>query len=57
MITQAGQKIFVITADKRLYHELRLKAKTYSREEYLELIEFLAKCNFDIIINPREIVE
>jgi len=44
-------------ADKRLYHELRLKAKTYSREEYLELIEFLAKCNFDIIINPREIVE
>ena len=43
--------------EKRLYYELRLKAKTYSREEYIELIEFLAKCKFDIVINPREILE
>tara|TARA_R100000008_G_C3424105_1_gene86346 strand:+ start:89 stop:244 length:156 start_codon:yes stop_codon:yes gene_type:complete len=38
---------------KKTYEEITVNIKTYSRDEYLNLIEFLAKSSFDITINPE----
>jgi hypothetical protein len=38
---------------KKAYEEIIVSIKTYSRDEYLSLIEFLTKSSFDITINPE----
>jgi hypothetical protein len=44
----------VIDNSKKIYHQFNAKITTYSREEYIELINFLGSCEFDILLNPKD---
>tara|TARA_R110002051_G_scaffold32786_6_gene74000 strand:- start:5931 stop:6074 length:144 start_codon:yes stop_codon:yes gene_type:complete len=40
--------------NENIYNDTIVSIKTYSKEEYIKLIEFIARFPFDTTINPEE---
>ena len=49
-----GKKDSIVNSNKQIYHQFNAKITTYSREEHIELINFLGEAKFDILLNPKD---